>query len=65
VEATLVDAEGPGLWRFRLDLGGGAILEPGSLQVTAGTVELQGPDDLVFRMEGFPGERVVFTFRHW
>jgi hypothetical protein len=67
VEAVLIEADGPGLWRFRLDVAGktgGRLIEPGSLQAVAGVVDLQGPDTLVFRMKGLSGERVVFSFRY-
>lgn len=62
VEATVVQAAGqPGTWRF--ELGATPSLEPGSLRIVAGEVELVTADALVFRLSGKPGERVVFTFR--
>jgi hypothetical protein len=60
LEATLVDAGGrPGTWRF--DLGG---LSPvaGSLRVVAGEAALLGSSEVVFRLRGKAGERVVFAF---
>ena len=61
VEAVLVNATGPGTWRF--ELGTTASLEPGSLRVIAGEIALETEDALVFRLSGKPGERVVFSFR--
>jgi hypothetical protein len=58
VEAILVSAVGrPGSWRFVLS---GA--KPGSLRVIAGQVVMIGSDEVVFRLSGRAGERVVFTF---
>jgi hypothetical protein len=61
VEATLVDARGGGTWRFEL----GAVpgLQPGSLRVVAGNAVQIAADALTFRLQGRPGERVVFAFR--
>ncbi len=59
-EATLVDGAGrSGTWRFDL-----ATLNPraGSLRVVAGDVAQAGSAEVVFRLRGKPGERVVFTF---
>jgi hypothetical protein len=58
VEATLV-AGGSGTWRF--DLSGLGVA--GSLRVVAGEVAQVGPEQVVFRLRGLPGERLVFTFR--
>jgi hypothetical protein len=61
VEATLVQAAGkPGLWRFEL---AADHVVAGSLRVIAGPVALVTGDEVVFKMKGQPGERVVFTFR--
>ena len=61
VEAVLVRGAGrPGTWRF--DFSGQAVVKPGSLRVVAGTVALITGDAVVFRLQGKPGERVVFTF---
>jgi hypothetical protein len=60
LEATLVDASGrPGTWRF--DLG---ALSPvaGSLRVVAGEAALLGSTEVVFRLRGKAGERVVLSF---
>jgi hypothetical protein len=61
VEAQLIEASGPGSWRF--ELAGAPGLRSGSLRVVAGDVALVTGDAIVFRMTGRPGERVVFTFR--
>jgi hypothetical protein len=61
VEAVLVRGAGrPGTWRF--DFSGETTIRPGSLRVVAGTVVVITGDSLVFRLQGKPGERVVFTF---
>jgi hypothetical protein len=60
LEVTLVEATGrPGTWRFDLSSLG---LEHGSLSVVAGEVAQIGPDTVVFRLKGRPGERLVFSF---
>jgi hypothetical protein len=60
VEGTVVDADGrPGTWRFQV-VGG---VRPGSLRVIAGTVVALSADEIVFRLSGKPGERVVWSFR--
>jgi hypothetical protein len=61
VEAQIVEAKGPGTWR--LEFGGQKTIEPDSLKVTTGEVISAGPDAIVFRISGQPGERIVFTFR--
>jgi hypothetical protein len=59
-EATLVDGPGrPGTWRFDLSALG---LSPGSLRIVAGEALQAGPANVVFRLRGKSGERVVFTF---
>jgi hypothetical protein len=58
-EATLVDGEGAGIWRFDLSRLG---LVPGSLRVVAGEVAQLGPDQVAFHLSGASGERLVFTF---
>jgi len=61
VEAVLARGAGrSGTWRF--DFSGLAAFKPGSLRVVAGTVAVITPDAVVFRLQGKPGERVVFTF---
>ena len=60
VEATLVEARSGGSWRF--ELGGGTGVRPDSIRVVAGDVMQSGADALVFRLQGRPGERVVFSF---
>jgi hypothetical protein len=61
VEAVLVRGAGrPGTWRF--DFSGQNAFKAGSLRVIAGTVVLVTGDAVVFRLQGRPGERVVFTF---
>ena len=59
VEATVVGAAGrPGTWRFRL---AGAV--PGSLRVVSGVVLSSSGEELVFRVSGKAGERILFVFR--
>ena len=61
VEATLVEARSAGTWRF--ELAGVPGFRPESLRVVAGeAVQLAG-DSVTFRLQGRPGERVVFVFR--
>jgi Bacterial Ig domain len=61
VEATLVEARSGGTWRFEL----GALpgLRPESLRVVAGDVVQLAGDSVTFRLQGRPGERIVFGFR--
>jgi len=61
VEATLVEARSGGTWRFEL----GALpgLKPESLRVVAGDVVQLAGDSVTFRLQGRPGERIVFGFR--
>jgi len=61
VEATLVEARSGGTWRFEL----GALpgLRPETLRVVAGDVVQLAGDSVTFRLQGRPGERVVFAFR--
>ena len=61
VEATLVEARSAGTWRF--DLGGVPDFRPESLRVVAGEVVQLAGDSVTFRLQGRPGERVVFVFR--
>jgi hypothetical protein len=60
VEATLVEARSGGTWRFEL----GALpgLRPETLRVVAGDVVQLAADSVTFRLQGRPGERVVFVF---
>jgi uncharacterized repeat protein (TIGR02543 family) len=60
LEGVLGQAGGPGLWRFHLDEG---VLDAGSLRGLEGTVAAVGPNVIEFRLQGRPGERVVFAFR--
>jgi hypothetical protein len=60
VEAVLVQALGPGTWRF--DLQAEAGFEPGSLRALAGDVTSLAAASIVFHLKGYPGERVVFVF---
>jgi hypothetical protein len=61
IEATVVRAAGKaGKWRF--DLAPGAV-RPGSLRVVAGDVALVTDSEIVFRLKGMAGERVVFAFK--
>jgi len=60
VEATLVAARAGGSWRF--DLGGMTGVQPESIQVVAGDVVQVAGGALVFRVQGRPGERIVFSF---
>lgn len=61
IEAVLVRGAGrPGTWRF--DFSGQPAFRSGSLRVIAGTVALVTGDSVVFRLQGRPGERIVFTF---
>jgi hypothetical protein len=60
IEATVVRAAGKaGQWRF--DLAG--AVRPGSLRVVAGDVVLVTDSEIVFRLQGKTGERVVFAFK--
>lgn len=60
IEAMVVSAAGtPGTWRFRLS----GPLRPGSLRVIAGMVAMAGGDEVVFRLSGQPGERMLVSFR--
>ena len=61
VEATLVEARSAGTWRF--ELGGVPGFRPESLRVVAGEVLQLAGDSVTFRLQGRPGERVVFVFR--
>ena len=61
VEATLVEARSAGTWRF--ELGGVPGFRPESLRVVAGEVVQLAGDSVTFRLQGRPGERVVFVFR--
>jgi hypothetical protein len=61
LEGVLVRGAGrPGTWRF--DFSGEGAVKPGSLRVIAGTVAVITGDAVVFRLQGKPGERVVFAF---
>ena len=60
VEATLVDARAAGSWRFDLSPMAGVL--PDSVQVIAGDVVQAAGGALVFRVQGRPGERIVFSF---
>ncbi len=60
VEATLVEARSGGTWR--VDLGGVPGLMPETLRVVAGDVVQVAADSVTFRLQGRPGERVVFVF---
>lgn len=57
-EGVLVSATGPGTWRLEVS----GEVRPGSLRVVAGEVESAGGESVTFRLQGRPGERVVFTF---
>jgi hypothetical protein len=61
VEATLVEARAGGTWRFEL----GALpgFQPETLRAVAGDVVQVAADSVTFRLQGRPGERIVFTFR--
>ena len=62
IEALLVRGAGkPGTWSF--ELAPTASLQPGSIRVIAGEVALLTGDTVTFRLNGQPGERVVFTFK--
>jgi hypothetical protein len=62
IEAQLVRASGkPGTWRF--ELAPTATLQPGSIRVIAGEVVSLTDDTVTFRLNGQPGERIVFTFK--
>jgi len=61
VEATLVEARSGGTWRF--DLGALPGFRPETLRVVAGDVVRLAADSVTFRLQGRPGERVVFAFR--
>jgi hypothetical protein len=59
VEAVLVEGSAPGEWRFTLASGS---IRAGSLRVLAGEAAAAGPQMLLFRLRGRPGERLVFAF---
>jgi hypothetical protein len=61
VEGTLVEARSAGTWRF--EFGGVPGFRPESLRVVAGEVLQLAGDSVTFRLQGRPGERVVFVFR--
>lgn len=61
VEATLVEARSAGTWRF--ELGGLPGFRPETLRVVAGDVVHLAAGSVTFRLQGRPGERVVFVFR--
>ena len=61
VEATVVEARTGGTWRF--ELGSLPGFRPETLRVVAGEVVQLAGDAVVFRVQGRPGERVVFSFR--
>jgi hypothetical protein len=56
-EAVLTAGGGPGVWRFRLREG----FRAGTLRVLAGEAAAVGAAEVVFRLRGRAGERVVFT----
>jgi hypothetical protein len=60
VEATLVEGRSPGTWGFELGTIPGLV--PASLRVVAGEAVQVSADAVVFRLQGRPGERVVFSF---
>jgi hypothetical protein len=63
VEGVLVRGAGrPGTWRFDFSGQSQSGFKPGSLRVIAGTVATITGNAVVFRLQGKPGERVVFTF---
>ena len=59
VEAVLVEGGRPGTWRFTLASG---AIRAGSLRVVAGEAVAVGPETVLFRLQGRPGERAVFSF---
>ena len=61
VESTVVEAQTGGTWRF--ELGSLPGFRPETLRVVAGEVVQLAGDAVVFRVQGRPGERVVFSFR--
>ena len=61
VEATLVEARAGGTWRFELGTLPG--FQPETLRAVAGDVVQLAADSVTFRLQGRPGERVVFAFQ--
>jgi hypothetical protein len=62
IEAQLVRGSGQaGTWRFAFPSDG--ALKPGSLRVISGEVEELTANGVSFRLNGDPGERIVFHFR--
>jgi hypothetical protein len=60
VEVLLVDGAGrPGTWAFTLMAG---TIRPGSVRVVAGDAAAVGPQTVILRLHGRPGERAVFSF---
>ena len=60
IEAQLIEATGPGTWRFEFLPGS---LKASSLRVVAGNVVSVEGDSIAFQLKGEPGERVVFAFK--
>jgi len=62
VSGSIVRADGkPGAWRFEAQ--DAAAIEPGSLRVQQGDVDLLTPTAVVFSLRGQAGERVSFSYR--
>jgi hypothetical protein len=62
IEATLVAGDGtPGVWRFAMV--NGESVEPGTIHVIAGETLAVSASSVTFRLQGTPGERIVFVFR--
>lgn len=59
IEATVVQASKPGLWRLELPVDS---IKAGSLRVVAGETVLIAPTSVTVRLKGTPGERVVILF---
>jgi hypothetical protein len=51
----------PGIWSFDFRNAPGVAVE--RLRVVAGTVLATGPERISFRLNGDPGERVLFDFQ--
>ena len=59
IETRYIERLADGSWRFAVASG---AIRPGTLRLVAGDVLATGADAVVFRLQGRPGERVVFTF---
>ena len=62
VRGRLASGSAPGTWRF--DFQGSDGFDPSSIQIREGNAVQVSAHAVVFQLEGRPGERIAFTFRH-